>query len=128
MGPDNIPPKVLLALSENEGFVEAVTDLFTKCFSTQSMPKIWKTANVTALHKKGSKTDRSNYRPISLTCILCKVYEKLLRAHILMHVESKINKQQHGFISGRSCLSNLLESLDSICDVLAGGGTVDIFI
>ena len=127
MGPDNIPPKVLLALSENEGFVEAVTDLFTKCFSTQSMPKIWKTANVTALHKKGSKTDRSNYRPISLTCILCKVYEKLLRAHILMHVESKINKQQHGFVSGRSCLSNLLESLDSICDILAGGGTVDIF-
>ena len=127
MGPDNIPPKVLSALSENDGFVEAVTCLFNKCFSTATMPKIWKTANVTALHKKGSKTDRSNYRPISLTCILCKVYEKLVRAHILTHVESKISKHQHGFVSGRSCLSNLLESLDSICDILAGGGTVDIF-
>ena len=127
MGPDNIPPKVLSALSENDGFVDAVTCLFNKCFRTSTIPKIWKTANVTALHKKGSKTDRSNYRPISLTCILCKVYEKLLRTHILTHVESKISKQQHGFVPGRSCLSNLLESLDSICDILAEGGTVDIF-
>ena len=91
--------KVLSALSENDVFVEAVTCLFNKCFSTASMPKIWKTA-VIALHKKGSKTDRSNYRPISVTCILCKVYEKLLRAHIIMHVESEISKKQHGFVSG----------------------------
>ena len=55
MGPDNIPPKVLSALSENDGFVEAVTCLFNKCFSTESMPKIWKTAHVTALHKKDQK-------------------------------------------------------------------------
>ena len=47
--------------------------------------------------------------------------------NILTHVESKISKQQHGFVPGRSCLSNLLESLDSICDILAEGGTVDIF-
>ena len=127
MGPDNIPPKVLSALAETDGFVEAVTILFNKCFNTTSVPEIWKTAHVIALHKKGSKTDRSNYRPISLTCILCKVYEKLLRAHILMHVESKISEQQHGFVSGRSCLSNLLESLDAISDILAEGGTVDIF-
>ena len=79
MGPDNIPPKVLSALSENDGFVDAVTCLFNKCFRTSTIPKIWKTANITALQKKSSKTDRSNYRSIILTLILCKVYEKLLR-------------------------------------------------
>ena len=127
MGPDNIPPKVLAALSENDGFVKSVTELFNKCFNSCSIPQIWKTAKVIALHKKGSKTDSSNYRPISLTCILCKVYEKLVRAHILIHVESKISTQQHGFTTGRSCLSNLLESLDSISDILADGDCVDIF-
>ena len=127
MGPDNVPPKVLSALSENDGFVDAVTVLFNRCFNTNSIPKIWKTAHVTALHKKGSKTDRSNYRPISITCIICKVYEKLIRAHILLHVESKISKQQHGFVVGRSCTSNLLEFLDSISDILSQGEDVDIF-
>ena len=127
MGPDNVPPKVLASLSEIDEFVNAVTALFNKCFNTKSIPKIWKTANVIALHKKGSKTDSSNYRPISLTCILCKVYEKLIRAHILTHVESKICKEQHGFVSGRSCLSNLLESIDAIGDLLAQGEGVDIF-
>ena len=81
-------------------------------------------ANVTALHKKGTKTDPSHYRPVSLTCILCKVYEKLIRAHILNHVIGKISKLQHGFMSGRSCLSNLLESVDIINDFLADGDTV----
>ena len=127
MGPDNVPPKVLAALSENDGFVKSVTELFNKCFNSKSIPKIWKTANVIALHKKGSKNDCTNYRPISLTCIICKVYEKLIRTHILLHVEAKISKQQHGFVSGRSCLSNLMESLDSISDILAEGDCVDIF-
>ena len=127
MGPDNVHPKVLAALSEIDEFVTAVTELFNKCFDSNSIPKIWKTANVIALHKKGSKTDFRNYRPISLTCIICKVYEKLVRAHILKHVDRKISRQQHGFVSGRSCLSNLLESVDSITDILAKGESVDIF-
>ena len=91
------------------------------------MPSIWKTANVTALHKKGSKCDPSNYRPISLTCILCKVYEKIIRTHILEHVSANISRMQHGFMIGRSCLSNLLESFDIINDFLSEGETVDIF-
>ena len=127
MGPDNIHPKVLAALSENENFVEAVQKLFIKCFSSGEIPKIWKTANVMALHKKGSKTDCSNYRPISLTCILCKIYEKIIRSHILKHVADKISGKQHGFLIGRSCLSNLLEFMDSVTDILASGEDLDIF-
>ena len=127
MGPDNIPPKVLSALSKDDGFVRAVTEFFNKCFDSGSIPQIWKTAKVIALHKKGSKSNCANYRPISLTCILCKVYEKLVRAHILLHVDNKISKQQHGFVSGRSCLSNLLEFLDTLSDILASGECVDIF-
>ena len=127
MGPDNIHPKVLAVLSGNTNFVEAVQKLFNKCFSSGEIPKIWKTANVMALHKKGSKMDCANYRPISLTCILCKIYEKIIRSHILKHVLGKISRRQHGFLIGRSCLSNLLEFMDSVNDLLAAGEDLDIF-
>ena len=127
MGPDGIHPKLLATLASNDNFVNAVTVLFQKCYYTKSIPLLWKTANVTALHKKGSKTDPSHYRPISLTCILCKVYEKIIRSHIFNHVAPHISKRQHGFMPNRSCLSNLLESSDIINDMLANGSAVDIF-
>lgn len=127
MGPDGVHPKLLATMAKNENFVEAITLLFQNCYFSGKMPFVWKTANVTALHKKGSKTDPCNYRPISLTCILCKVYESIIRSHIFQHVSQQISKLQHGFMPGRSCLSNLLESVDIINDMLARGEYVDIF-
>jgi hypothetical protein len=55
------------------------------------------------------------------------LYEKLIREHVYNHVKSAITKKQHGFVSGRSCFSNLLESLDIIFDLLTQGDAVDIF-
>ena len=127
MGPDGIHPKLLANLAPNIEFVQAVTLLFQKNYSSGKMPFQWKTANVTALHKKGSKTDPSHYRPISLTCILCKVYESIIRTHIFNHVRNQITNLQHGFFPARSCLSNLLESLDIINEMLANGEWVDVF-
>ena len=46
------------------------------------MPTDWKEANVVALHKKGPRNLSENHRPVSLTCILGKVYEKFVRKHI----------------------------------------------
>ena len=126
-GPDNINPKLLLSLAENEQFVNSITNLFVKCFESGSIPLQWKTANVVALHKKGSKSLASNYRPISLTCICCKIYEQLIRQHIMNHVHAYISNKQHGFLPGRSCLSNLLEAVDIIFDMIANGENVDIF-
>ena len=130
MGPDNVHPKLLFALSDNNEFVSAVTALFRKCYELNEIPLIWKTANVIALHKKGSKHEcctRHNYRPISLTCIMCKLYEKLIRNHIIDHVFNQISPRQHGFVQGKSCLSNLLEAVDKINELLSLGENVDIF-
>lgn len=126
-GPDRIHPKLLRSLSENDSFVSAITVLFVKIYQTSSMPLQWKTANVIPLHKKGSKTSASNYRPVSLTCILCKSYENIIREHIYNHVKAAITKRQHGFMPGRSCFSNLLETLDIIYDMIINGENVDIF-
>ena len=91
------------------------------------MPQVWKSANLSALFKSGSKTDPLNYRPVSLTCILCKVYEKILRNEILAFVEDRISPHQHGFVKGKSCLSNLLETMDCIMELLEEGIPVDVF-
>ena len=60
----------------------------------------------------------SNYRPISLTCILANVFEKILRNHILSFVAPMIAKQQHGYLPGKSCVSNLLECMDTVNEIL----------
>ena len=73
------------------------------------MPNIWKTANVTPIYKKGSRSDCGNYRPISLTSILCKVLEALIRDHMVDYIKRNhlITACQHGFVGGRSCTTQL---------------------
>ena len=78
--------------------MEAVTELFVQCSNEGCIPKVWKSASVVALFKKGLKSDPLNYRPVSLTCILCKVYEQLIRRHVLAFLEDRISKHQHGVI------------------------------
>ena len=62
-----------------------------------------------------------------LTSIICKMYERFIRNHIWNHVEDTISDKQHGFVPGRSCLSNLLEYVDTVNEMLAEGEDVDIF-
>ena len=114
-------------MSENPGFVDSLTVFYRKCISECKIPKIWKLANVVALHKKDSKLDPLNYRPVSLTCILCKIYEKFIRRHILDFVKDKISTNQHGFVENKSCFSNLLETIDTVMELLESGCPVDIF-
>ena len=126
MGPDNVHPKLLKYLATNNTFVDAVTLLLNKCLHDETIPSIWKTASVIALHKKGSVHNPGNYRPVSLTCIMCKLYEKIIRKHLLLYVADIINSKQHGFVKGKSCASNLLEALDSVNDIICESGFADI--
>ena len=125
-GPDGVHPKLLKALSDNINFVDAVTDLFNTCAIAGTIPLVWKEANVAPLFKKSVKSDPLNYRPVSLTCILCKVYEKFIRQHIIDHVNDHLSDMQHGFVGGRSCFSNLLETVDTVLSMLSEGAPVDV--
>ena len=126
MGPDGIHPKVLKSLSDDPRFVDAVFDLFRDCIDSGTLPKVWKSAIVSALYKSGSKKVPLNYRPVSLTCVICKVFEKLVRISIVNFLDSKISQNQHGFVKGKSCLTNLLETFDCIIDILELGAPVDL--
>ena len=92
------------------------------------MPHDWKTARITPIFKKGRKTDANNYRPVSITSQTCKVMERIIRKKILQHVDEHnlMTSCQHGFVSRKSCLTNLLESLEEWTDVIDSGSGLDI--
>ena len=111
-GSDNIHPKFIAETAES--IVEPLLLIFRQSLDEGKLPSEWKTANVSALHKKGPKTDPSNYRPISLTSVVCKIFEKVIRNTIMDHMESNdlFSQHQHGFRKGRSCITQLIEVLD----------------
>ena len=84
-GPDNFHPRILKELS-NE-LSEPLFLLFSKSLTDGVLPKIWKDAHVTPVYKKGEKCSPRNYRPISLTSVICKTLEKLIRNAIVDHME-----------------------------------------
>ena len=78
------------------------------------VPSEWKEANITQLFKKGSRNKPENYRPVSLTSVVCKLLETLIRGHIVeFFVKHKlINTSQHGFLKARSCLTRVEKNHD----------------
>ena len=75
------------------------------------VPDVWKTAIVVPIYKKGPASNAKNYRPISLTCIGSKMFEKIVKSHLMSHLQENglLSKEQHGFLTKRSTTANLLE-------------------
>ena len=88
----------------------------------------WKEANIIPLFKKGSRNKSENYRPVSLTSVICKLLERLIKDHLVdFLVKNKlINPSQHGFLKARSCLTNMLCFLEDVTKWLDEGSPVDI--
>ena len=92
------------------------------------VPPILKAANIVPIHKGDLRSVPKNYRPVALTSHLIKVFEKVLRKHIVDYMEKHLlfNPSQHGFRMGRSCLSQLLNHYDHILSLLENGNDVDV--
>jgi len=91
------------------------------------LPSDWKLAEVTAIYKKGPKTHRGNYRPVSLTSVCCKILESLIRDHIINYLleNSLLSDKQYGFVKGRSTMLQLLHMIDKWTEYLEYGGQID---
>ena len=100
--------------------------LFNKSLDEGVLPEEWKLANIVPVHKKGERECTENYRPISLLPIVSKVLERCVFCNIKVHLFQLIQKSQHGFISGKSCITNLLEVLEFIGLELDAGGQIDV--
>ena len=83
-GPDNLHPRLLLELADILALPVAI--IFNSTLKKGELPKDWKMAYITGIFKKGSRHLPENYRPISLTSILCKVMEKFIRDNVVNHL------------------------------------------
>ena len=125
MSPDQIHPMVLKECAME--FAIPLTKLFRESIKQGKIPNSWRFANISPIFKKGHRTARANYRPISLTSVISKILERIIRDELLGHLMENrlVTRSQHGFVPSKSCLSNLLETLDSITSSLVEGNSVD---
>ena len=111
-GPDAINGAVLKNCSKSLSY--PLYKLFNLVYNTGYIPSEWKLANVVPIHKKDDKNKVVNYRPISLTSLVMKVFERILYDELLARTQEKIDPRQHGFLKNKSCNTNLLTFTESI--------------
>ena len=63
-----------------------------------------------------------------MTSIPCKILETIIKEEMLLHLDkfSLIKESQHGFLTGRSCLTNLLEFMEEVTEIIDRGNSVDV--
>ena len=95
--------------------VYSLTSIINYSIVTGKVPKQWKQARVTPIHKGGDKTIRNNYRPISTFPVLSKVIERVVHNQLMYHLESNalLPPQQSGFRDGFSTMSLLFNIMTS---------------
>ena len=94
-GLDEIPPQLLRLCAP--GIASSLSQLFNPSFNDCSVPSAWKEALVVPVHKGGTRSDPSNYQPIALLSIVCKVMEKLVHRRLNAFLEPVLSMRQSGF-------------------------------
>ena len=125
-GPDNCHPRVLL--ETKEGLVQPLYLIFSKSLSEGVLPTEWKKATVTAIHKKGDRNMCNNYRPVSLTSVICKMLEAIIKDKLMEYFtcNNLLSSCQHGFRSSHSCVTQLLRVVNDWSLALESGNSVDV--
>lgn len=125
-GPDEVYARIL-----REAEVELslpLSIIFAASLSQSLIPLDWKRANVVPIFKKGDKSKVENYRPVSLTSLVCKLLESIIKDAVVNFLEAHnlIKATQHGFRKAHSCLTNLLSFLDFATEQFDKGQQTDV--
>ena len=125
-GVDGISPKILKETVEQ--ISTPLARVFNMSLQEGIVPLEWKEANIIPLFKKGSRNKSVNYRPVSLTSVICKLLETNIRDHMMDFLikHKLINPTQHGFLKVRSCLTNLLCFFEETTEWVDDGSPVDV--
>ena len=128
LGPDELHPRVLKELATELGPVLA--HLFQQSIDTGEIPKEWSLANICPLFKKSDRSLACNYRPVSLTCVPCKLLEHIVCSNIMAHLDEYklLSDRQHAFRKGHSCETQLTTVINDWAKILDNRGQVDTFI
>ena len=113
-GPDMIP--ALLIKKFKFQFTEILLLIFRKSYHEGKVPSQMKTARIRPIFKSGVKTEPSNYRPVSLTSIIAKMFERIIKQHIESHIDTHdiLSECQHGFRRHKSTSTNLISFMNDL--------------
>ena len=127
-GSDQLSGKLLKATACESA--QILQMIFQRSLDTGELPADWKKALITPVFKKASRSDPANYRPVSLTCICCKLLEHIVNRHILNHLDEHkiLADSQHGFRKRRSCDTQLLLTCHDLSSVVNDCGQVDMLV
>ena len=123
-GPDNISPRLLKECASQ--LAPSICLLFNKSVQSGVLPDEWLKANVVPVHKGGSRDDARNYRPVSLLSVVSKVAERCIFNRINPSLQGQLHDSQHGFTSGRSTATQLVDFTHNLGEVIDEGGQVDV--
>ena len=127
-GPDTILPRTLKDFASE--IAPVLTFIFNKSLSSSTIPDDWRTANVTPIFKKGECYLPSNYRPISLTCICCKIQGHIIVSNIMAHLDkySILYRWQYGFRAKHSTDTQLTTFVNELSQNLDQRKQTDVMI
>ena len=124
-GPDDIP--VMLLKNCKDAVAEPIHLIWKMCFSAEEVPSLYKFSHVFPLYKKDSRAMPTNYRPVSLTSHVIKIFERVIRKKMADYLEMNdlICNRQHGFRAGRSCLTQLLHHFNDALESITNNSDFD---
>ena len=128
VGPDNIHPWVLSEIASD--FAPMLSHLYQQSLTSGRIPADWKMANVCPVYKKNDSSLPSNYRPVSLTCICCKLLEHIISSNLMDFFEANntLSTKQHAFRKSHSCDTQLVSVVEDWASALDSQKQVDVFI
>ena len=127
-GPDMIPARILKELADE--ISPSLTAIFQKSLNSGTVPDDWRSTNLSAIFKKGDRFKASNYRPVSLTSLCCKVQEHIITSNILKHLEEHdiLTDCRHGFRARRCCETQLVTLVHELAEATDRGRQTDMII
>ena len=128
LGPGELHPRVLKELATELG--PSFAHLFQQSIDSGDIPKEWTLANISPLFKKGDRSLACNYRPVTLTCVPCKLLEHIVCSNIMAHLDAHklLSDKQHAFRKWHSCEAQLTAVINDWAKILYNKGQVDTFI
>ena len=120
-GPDGIPTRILILAADQVAPV--LTAIFQSSLDVGELPTEWKDALISPIYKKGDRCSAANYRPVSLSCVVCKILEHIIHSSVVKHLDKFdiITDKQHGFRRRRSCETQLIATIEGIASKLRTG-------
>ena len=124
-GPDGVP--AIFLINTKTAIKAPLKEILRKSIDEGVVPDIFKMAYITPIHKGGSRQDPANYRPVSLTSHIMKVFERVIKKSILEHLElhDLIKTNQHGFVPCRSTQTNLLQHCSDVFEAMSDNTRID---